>query len=159
MLLRSLILFFLKVSLSNSYPLEKDSDGEMDCGSNLRFNNVWKSGGTGSLYVPIPTDVETWKVTLTFSSPVTHLQVWDGLNIECTGNICLFENQGYNKRTQLKIDFLIDMNDTIDFVPVGQASLSRARRDTVIGIPSVTDFVPDLVALKVNECVYIEENI
>ena len=130
------ILFFLKVSLSNSYPskdnfiLEKNdigsSDGEMDCGSK-HFYNVWNSRGTGSLYVPIPKDVKTWKATLIFSSPVTNLKVWDGLNIECTRNVCLFENQGYNAGMQLKFDFFMDM----------------------------MDFAPDLVALTVNECVYI----
>merc|ERR1712226_951463 len=75
-------------------------------------DGAWNGRGTGYLYVPIPMDVETWKVTLTFSSPVTNLQVWDGLNIECTGHVCTFENQGYNEvqsaGTQLKIDFLMD---------------------------------------------------
>ena len=122
MLLQSLILVFLKVSISNSYPLEDnfefvgngiDSIGaERDCGSKLEFNAAWKGRGTGYLYVPILMDIETWKVTLTFSSPVTNLQVWDGLNIECTGYVCIFENQGYNEvqsaGTQLKIDFLMD---------------------------------------------------
>jgi hypothetical protein len=140
MLIKSVIvLVFLKASLSNSYPFEyhfelKENDidpnsVEMDCGSNKTFYNVWNSGGTGSLYVPIPKDVETWKVRLTFSSPVTNLQVWDGLNIECTRNECLLENQGYNAGIQLKFDFLMDK----------------------------MDFVPDLVALTVNECVYIKE--
>ena len=127
MLLQSLILVFLKVSISNSYPLEDnfelvgngiDSIGvylslvERDCGSKLEFNGAWNGRGTGYLYVPIPMDVETWKVTLTFSSPVTNLQVWDGLNVECNGHVCIFENQGYNEvqsaGTQLKIDFLMD---------------------------------------------------
>ena len=97
---------------------------------NKTFYNVWNSGGTGSLYVPIPKNVETWKIRLTFSSPVTQLQVWDGLKIECTRNECLFENQGYNAGIQLKFDFLMD----------------------------TMDFVPDLVALTVNECVYIKES-
>ena len=137
MLLQSLIqLVILKVSLSSSYPLEDDfglektgidsTDGDMDCGSK-HFYNVWNSRGTGSLYVPIPKDVKTWKATLTFSLPVTNLKVWDGLNIECTSNVCLLENQGYNAGMQLKFDFLTDM----------------------------MDFAPDLVALTVNECVYI----
>ena len=136
MLLQFLILIFLKASLSNSYPLEDqfglekngtDSiGGNMDCGAK-HFYNVWKSRGTGSLYVPIPKDVKTWKATLTFSSPVTHLKVWDGLNIECSRNVCLFENQGYDAGMQLKFDFLTD----------------------------VMDFAPDLVALTVNDCVYI----
>jgi hypothetical protein len=122
MFLQSLILVFLKVSLSNSYPLKDDFElvgngidsigGERDCGSKLELNAAWNGRGTGYLYVPIPMDVESWKVTLTFSSPVTHIQVWDVFNIECTGNVCMFENQGYNEvqsaGTQLKIDFLID---------------------------------------------------
>ena len=95
--------------------------------SNLEFSNVWNGGGSGSFHVPIPMDVETWKVTLTFSSPVTHLKVWDGVNIECTRNECLLENEGYNAGMQLKFDFL---------------------KDTM-------DFAPDLVALTVNDCVYI----
>ena len=140
MLIQSLILVFLTISLSNSYPFEyhfkleeNDIDPtveEIDCGSNKTFYNVWNSGGTGSLYVPIPKDVKTWKIRLTFSSPVTHLQVWDGLNIECTRNECLFENEGYNAGIQLKFDFVMD----------------------------TMDFVPDLVALTVNECVYIKES-
>ena len=139
MLLQALIvlLVFLKVSHSNSYPLEdyfgsekNDFDEETDCGPKLEFNNAWNNGGSGSLYVPIPTNVETWKVKLIFSSPLTHLLVWDGLNIECTGNVCLFENQGYMEGIPLKIDFLTDMN-------------------------KMMGFVPDLVALTVNECVYI----
>ena len=140
MLIQSLILVFLTISLSNSYPFEyhfkleeNDIDPtveEMDCGSNKTFYNIWNSGGTGSLYVPIPKDVKTWKVRLTFSSPVSHLQVWDGLKIECTKNECLFENQGYNAGIQLKFDFVMDE----------------------------MDFVPDLVALTVNECIYIKES-
>ena len=139
MLLQSLILIFLNITYSSSYPLEdqfgiekNDTDsigGNMDCGAK-HFYNVWKSRGTGSLYVPIPKDVKTWKATLTFSSPVTHLKVWDGLNIECSRNVCLFENQGYDAGMQLKFDFLTDM----------------------------MDFAPDLVALTVNECVYIKES-
>ena len=138
MLLQSLILVFLKVSISNSYPLLEDNfelvgNGidsigvERDCGSKLEFNGAWNGRGTGYLYVPIPMDVETWKVTLTFSSPVTNLQVWDGLNIECNGHVCIFENQGYNEvqsaGTQLKIDFLMDFVSEL----------------------------PDLVGLKVND--------
>ena len=136
MLPQFLILLFLKISFLNSYPLEDQfglekngidsTGGDMDCGSK-HFYNVWKSRGTGSLYVPIPKDVKTWKATLTFSSPVTHLKVWDGLNIECSRNVCLFENQGYDAGMQLKFDFLTD----------------------------VMDFAPDLVALTVNDCVYI----
>jgi hypothetical protein len=94
--------------------------GETDCGSNLEFNNVWNTGGSGSFHVPIPMDVETWKVTLTFSSPVTDPQIWDGLNFECTGNVCTFENQGYNgvqsAGTELKIDFVMNFASEPDLV-------------------------------------------
>ena len=94
--------------------------GETDCGSNLEFNNVWNGGGSGSFHVPIPMDVETWKVTLTFSSPVTNPQIWDGLNFECTGNVCTFENQGYNgvqsAGTELKIDFVMNFASEPDLV-------------------------------------------
>ena len=65
-------------------------------------------------------DVETWKVTLTFSSPVTNPQIWDGLNFECTGNVCTFENQGYNgvqsAGTELKIDFVMNFASEPDLV-------------------------------------------
>ena len=122
MLLQPLLLVFLKVLISNSFPLDDNLElvgygidsigGKSDCGSKLEFNAAWNGRGTGYLYVPIPLDVEKWKVTLTFSSPVSNLQVWDGLNIECTGKVCMFENQGYNEEqsagTQLKIDFSMD---------------------------------------------------
>ena len=65
-------------------------------------------------------DVETWKVTLTFSSPVSNPQIWDGLNFECTGNVCTFENQGYNgvqsAGTELKIDFVMNFASEPDLV-------------------------------------------
>ena len=145
MLLQSLILVFLKVS--NSYPLEDNFElvGERDCGSKLEFNAAWNGRGTGYLYVPIPMDVETWKVTLTFSSPVTNLQVWDGLNIECTGHVCIFENQGYNEvqsaGTQLKIDFLMDfVSELPDLVglTVNNVDVCTAGGDGPIPTPTPT---------------------
>ena len=54
-------------------------------------------------------DVTNWKVSLTFSSPVDNLEIWVGLNSECSGNVCTFENQGYNGQqlagTEVKVDF------------------------------------------------------
>ena len=149
------MLVFLKVSISNTYPLEDnfelvgngiDSIGaERDCGSKLEFNAAWNGRGTGYLYVPIPMDVETWKVTLTFSSPVTNLQVWDGLNIECTGHVCIFENQGYNEvqsaGTQLKIDFLIDfVSELPDLVglTVNNVDVCTAGGDGPTPTPTLT---------------------
>ena len=53
----------------------------------------------------------------TFSSSVTNLQVWDGLNIEFSESVCMFENQGYNEvqsaETLLKIDFLMDFESDL----------------------------------------------
>merc|ERR1719394_905999 len=75
----------------------------------MDMNNVWNAGGTGSFIIPFPMNVDAWTVSLTFSSPVDTLTVWNGLNSQCTGNVCTFENQGYNgvqsAGTNLKIDF------------------------------------------------------
>ena len=58
----------------------------------------------------MPTNVNGWTVSVTFSSPVD-LTVWTGTNINCNSNTCTFENQVWNGvqngGTDLKVDFLM----------------------------------------------------
>ena len=81
-----------------------------DCSSNMEISNAWNVGATGYFSVPIPTNVNGWTVSVTFSSPVD-LTVWTGTNINCNSNTCTFENQVWNGvqngGTDLEVDFLM----------------------------------------------------
>ena len=75
------------------------------------MTSTWSTGATASLHVTFPKTVSSWKIEITFSSPVTSFTVWDGSNVQCSGNVCSFENLGWNAQqsagNKAKIDFLI----------------------------------------------------
>ena len=75
------------------------------------MTSTWSTGATGSLHVTFPKTVSSWKIEITFSSPVTSLTVWDGSNVQCSGNVCSFENLGWNAQqsagNKAKIDFML----------------------------------------------------
>ena len=75
------------------------------------MTSTWSTGATGSLHVTFPKSVSSWKIEITFSSPVTSLTVWDGSNVQISGNVCSFENLGWNAEqsagNKAKIDFML----------------------------------------------------
>ena len=85
--------------------------GSGSCESTVTIKSTWSTGASGLLHVTFPKTVSSWKIEITFSSPVTSLTLWDGSNVLCSGNICSFENQGWNAQqfagSKAKIDFLI----------------------------------------------------
>ena len=93
----------------------------------MTMTSTWSTGATGSLHLTFPKTVSSWKIEITFSSPVTSLTLWDGSNVLCSGNICSFENQGWNAQqsagNKAKIDFLIVFT-----------SLSNVEKVTLDGI-------------------------
>ena len=62
----------------------------------MTIKSTWSTGASGLLHVTFPKTVSSWKIEITFSSPVTSLTLWDGSNVLCSGNICSFENLGWN---------------------------------------------------------------
>ena len=77
----------------------------------MTMKSIWSTGASGLLQVTFPKTVSSWKIEITFSSPVTSLTLWEGSNVLCSGNICSFENLGWNAQqsagNKAKIDFLI----------------------------------------------------
>ena len=77
----------------------------------MTMTSTWATGATGSLHITFPKTVSSWKIEIIFSSPVTSFTVWDGKNEQCLGNVCSFENLGWNAQqsagNKAKIDFLI----------------------------------------------------
>ena len=75
------------------------------------MTSTWSTGATASLHVTFPKTVSSWKIEITFSSPVTSFTVWDGSNVQCSGNVCSFENLGWNAQqsagNKAKIDFML----------------------------------------------------
>ena len=75
------------------------------------MTSTWATGATGSIHVTFPNTVSSWKIEIIFSSPVTSFTVWDGSNSQISGNVCSFENLGWNgpqtAGNKAKIDFLI----------------------------------------------------
>ena len=75
------------------------------------MKSTWSTGASGLLHVTFPKTVSSWKIEVTFSSPVTSLTLLEGSNVLCSGNICSFENQRWNAQqsagNKAKIDFLI----------------------------------------------------
>ena len=81
----------------------------------MTMKSIWSTGASGLLQVTFPKTVSSWKIEITFSSPVTSLTLWEGSNVLCSGNICSFENLGWNAQqsagNKAKIDFLIMFTD------------------------------------------------
>ena len=75
------------------------------------MTSTWATGATGSLHITFPKTVSSWKIEIIFSSPVTSFTVWDGSNEKCLGNVCSFENLGWNAQqsagNKAKIDFML----------------------------------------------------
>ena len=88
-----------------------EGSGSGSCESTVTMTNTWSTGATGSLHLTFPKTVSSWKIEITFSLPVTSLAVYDGSNVQCSGNICSFENLGWNAQqsagNKAKFDFTL----------------------------------------------------
>ena len=100
------------------------------CESNVTMTKTWETGANGSVHITFPKTVTSWKIEITFSSPVTSLTVWDGSNVQCSGNSCSFENLGWNAQqsagNKAKIDFLIvfaSLSSSVEKVTLDGADL------------------------------------
>ena len=100
--------------------------GSGSCESTVTIKSTWSTGASGLLHVTFPKTVSSWKIEITFSSPVTSFTVWDGSNSQISGNVCSFENLGWNgpqtAGNKAKIDFMI-----------GFASLPNVEKVTLDG--------------------------
>ena len=115
------------------------------CESNVTMTKTWETGANGSVHITFPKTVTSWKIEITFSSPVTSLTTWNGLNAECLGNICSFENNGLNAKQsagdKAKIDF------TLEFVSL--ATIEKLTLDGVKLCPGSGSPLPPLVTTTV----------
>ena len=82
-----------------------------DCNSLFTFKSDWGSGGTGTMTLKFPQSVSSWTFKIEFSEPVDQLEIWNGVNSQCSGNICTFDNESYNGQqsagSELKMDFVL----------------------------------------------------
>ena len=60
------------------------------------ITNAWNTGANGEFSIKIPSNTNGWKVTVTFDQDVQGLSVWQGSNLQCSGNVCTFENASWN---------------------------------------------------------------
>ena len=96
----------------------------------MTMKSTWSTGASGLLHVTFPKTVSSWKIEVTFSSPVTSLTLLEGSNVLCSGNICSFENQRWNAQqsagNKAKIDFLIvfaSLSSSVEKVTLDGADL------------------------------------
>ena len=68
------------------------------CESTFKRTSERKTGATGTLHVTFPKPVSSWKIEITFSLPVTNLTSGNVSNVHCSGNLCSFENKGWNTK-------------------------------------------------------------
>ena len=103
--------------------------GSGSCESTVTIKSTWSTGASGLLHVTFPKTVSSWKIEIIFSSPVTSFTVWDGSNVKILGNVCSFENLGWNGQqsegNKLKIDFtlLFSSLPSVDKVTLDGADL------------------------------------
>ena len=75
-----------------------------DCSNENKFTSSWGTGANGAFSFKVPESTSTgWTIQVTFDKPVTKLNVWNGQNEQCTGNVCTFSNKNWNKRHSVYI--------------------------------------------------------
>ena len=75
-----------------------------DCSNENKFTSSWGTGANGAFSFKVPESTTTgWKIQVTFDKPVTNLNVWNGQNEQCNGNVCTFYNKNWNKRQSIYI--------------------------------------------------------
>ena len=88
--------------------------GDDSCSDVVAYSSIWESGASGKLTVTFPSTVSAWKIEITFTAAVTDFQIWVGVNIQCSGTKCTFENMSWNGNqnagSTLGIDFLYYSN-------------------------------------------------
>ena len=51
---------------------------------------------SGTMHITFPKTVTSWHIKVTFTAPITELQVWDAEHIECLATSCEFDNKNYD---------------------------------------------------------------
>ena len=75
-----------------------------DCSNENKFTSSWATGANGAFSFKVPESTSTgWTIQVTFDKPVTNLNVWNGQNEQCDGNVCTFSNKNWNKRHSIYI--------------------------------------------------------
>ena len=75
-----------------------------DCTNENKFTASWSTGANGAFSFKVPESTSTgWTIKVTFDKPVTNLNVWNGQNEQCNGNVCTFSNKNWNKRHRIYI--------------------------------------------------------
>ena len=75
-----------------------------DCSNENKFTSSWGTGANGAFSFKVPESTSTgWTIQVTFDKPVTKLNVWNGQNEQCNGNVCTFINKNWNKRHSIYI--------------------------------------------------------
>ena len=59
-----------------------------NCNDLFEFKQDWGSGATGTLTLKFPQSVSSWTLKIEFSEPVDKLEIWNGVNSQCIGNVC-----------------------------------------------------------------------
>ena len=82
-----------------------------NCDDLFEFKQDWGSGAAGTLTLKFPQTVSSWTLKIEFSEPVDQLEIWNGVNSQCNGNVCTFDNESYNGQqnsgNELKMDFVL----------------------------------------------------
>ena len=100
---------------------------------------------TGGMSFKIPEETNKWKITVTFTSAITEIVVYDGENENCVGNTCTFENIKWNgfqtKDSEISLKFHIDyeaesINDVISIKFNGHDVCSSEKIEKEISRPS-----------------------
>ena len=75
-----------------------------DCSNENKFTTSWGTGANGAFSFKVPESTSSgWIIQVTFDKPVTNLNVWNGQNEQCNGNVCTFSNKNWNKRHSIYI--------------------------------------------------------
>ena len=74
--------------------VESDEENGEECG--VIEAHSWNTGATGKVRIPVPKDTEKWRMTLIFNGEVESLDVHQGIDEICDGEICTFTNESWN---------------------------------------------------------------
>ena len=118
----------------------------------------WSTGSKGTFNITVPEDTDTWKITVTFDSPMDTFLAHEGSEEKCEAMICTFKNANYNGVKKAGDVLILRFNSEginpsiISFAfngaPCGQAS----ETTTVVSskVPPVSTTYGNSYGLKLN---------
>ena len=96
--------------------VESEEEEEEECG--VIEAHSWNTGASGKIRIPVQSDTEDWRMTLTFSGEVESIDAHQGIEEICDGEICTFTNESWYGNlaagSVLEVTFQVTFAETDD---------------------------------------------